>query len=198
MIEITIRIFLLIVALGMQIYLHSFWFKGEGENKIKGWIETIFLLAAIVSLSLAIWRSWQLYSSWLTSPINKFLLPPYTSFSYFARYVGTRLFAPFVVSLGAALLGGYIVSLLNRRYEERFFEKEEPYFFALCILCAGYPTFLFFIILFFLVGLIWSAVYQVSGKGRAPLYYLWFPTAILAILIVRFYLPVDILASFNF
>ena len=196
MTEITIRVSILIVALGMQIYLHSFWFKGN--EKVKRWMETIFLVATIAIFSLAFWRTWELYSSWLSSPINKLLLPPYTSFSYFAGYIGTRLYVPLIVSLLAGVLSGYIVFLLNRRYQERFFEREEPYFFALCIFCAGYPTFLFFIILFFLAGLLWSAVYQMSGRGRAPLYYLWFPTAILAILIVRFYLPVDLLASFNF
>jgi hypothetical protein len=198
MTEITIRIFLLIVALGMQIYLHSFWFKGEKEGRIKRWMETIFLLAVIGLFSFVVWRTVQQYTSWLDSPINKLLLPPYTPFSYFARYVGVRLYAPLFAGLLAAVLGGFAVHFLNRRYEERFFEKEEPYFFALSIFCVGYPGFFFFLILFFLIGILWSAAYQMSGRARAPLYYLWFPTAILAILIVRFYVPIDLLNSFNF
>jgi hypothetical protein len=201
----AIRITFLIVALGMQVLLHSFWFGAPDDNApvpgarlLKRLLAWLFGIFALGSLVFAAARTWLQYQAWKGDPLNKFLLPPYAPRSYFINYVGSRLFAPLLVAILAGLLAGFAAQALNRRYQERFFEPEEPFIFALCVLSTGYPVFLFFILLIFLVGALWSGAYQFSGRGRAPLYYLWLPTAILAILIVHYFVSASMLASFNF
>ncbi len=202
-----IRIFVLIVALGMQVRLHSFRFNrapsadAAGASRsnllLKG---TVMLLGGVVAaeLGIGIWQSWRIYQAWKATAFGKLLLPPYAPSGYFIGYAGSRIFMPILTAAAAAFACAYAARALNRHYAERFFEKEEPYFFALAVFCAGYPGFLLFLATFILLALVWSAISHFRRRGRASLYYLWFPAGILAILIVQFLVSTSLVVSFNF
>ena len=95
------------------------------------------------------------------------------------------------------MFGGYAARVMNERHDKRFFEREEPLFFALGIFLSGYPGFLFYILTVFLIGILLSLYYAVMNKGRAPLYYAWFPAALFAILITNWAVPESFLNFFK-
>jgi len=137
------------------------------------------------------------YALWASNPASKYLLPPYQSILYLYGYVGTRLWGPWLIALFFASLVPFVSRIANKRLGERFFEPEEPYLIALGIFLSGYPGFLLYIPIVFILGLLLTTYYSLLAKGRAPLYFLWMPAAILAILITHFLIPPEILVQFN-
>jgi len=129
------------------------------------------------------------YQIWKADPISKFLLPPHHGWDYFYSYAGQRIFAPWLISLLAAILISRLAEFFNRRFDERFFEKEEIALIRLGVFLTGYPGFLFYIVLMFVAGLSLSLIYSLLRRGRAPLYYFWLPMATVAILAVIWFIP---------
>ena len=183
-----ISVFILGLALGVQIFSRPFLVR---RRKWFWWGSAVIICAG------ALFLVWTQYRMWAAGEPGKFLLPPYRSIGYFFSYVGHRIFGQWLLSFLAGALGGYAAYRLNRRYGLRFFEDEEPWLFAMGILLAGYPGFLFYIPLVFLVGVLLTLAYTILRKGRAPLYWLWLPLAIFAILITNWYVPKEILVKFN-
>ena len=168
----------LVLLLGAQIFLRS-WFLRI--------IKFILPILVVIFLTFPSYSSYMQYVSWATGPLSKLFLPPHTNISYFLGYVGTRFFVPWLVALLAAIILPNIANYYNRKYGERFFETEEIQIFALCIFLTGYPGFLFYLVLLMFLGTLFSIGYTIMHKGRLPLYYLWVPIAICAI-IIKLYL----------
>jgi hypothetical protein len=179
----------------------------------------ILLIAALVvqwvarpSLSSALRRLWALgvvgisgilgtsayvtYEGWQGSGLGKFFLPPHQSFAHFLSYIGERFLAPWVLALLAGIVAAWCAARMNRAYGERFFEPEEPSLIGLCFFMSGYPTFIFYLPALLLVGAGISALYQLCGRGRAPLYYWWVPVALSVILVKTYLLPESVLSFF--
>ncbi len=175
-------------AMGAQLRLRSFLLSYRGMI-IGAAILFIFGFVGFSALDQ--------YDAWRSDSLAKFYLPPYQSWLYFIQYVSHRIIAPWVISAIAGFSVWGITTLLNKRYDERFFEEEEPFLFGLATFASGYPIFLFYIVVMLLEGLILTLMYAVLKKGRAPLYYLWLPTAISVILIVDIISRTYSLAKFN-
>jgi hypothetical protein len=124
-------------------------------------------------------------------------LPPYQSINYFYAYAGYHFFAPWLISLAAAIVISRLAGILNSKYGERFFENEEIWLMRLGIFLTGYPGFLFYLVLVLLAGVALSSVYTILKRGRAPLYYVWLPLAIIVLIIKDFLVPVSILNIFT-
>lgn len=152
--------------------------------------------AFVLFLGISTYSAWRQYAVWRAGPATQFLLPPYQPIAYFISYVGTRVFAPWLLALLASILLSRLLAALNKRYGERFFESEETPLFGAAVFFVGYPGFLFYIPLMLLAGVALSLFYTARGLGRTPLYYLWIPVAIFAILLIRFVVPVGILNGF--
>lgn len=148
-------------------------------------IKTIFIFAIAVVFSLLIYYSYQQYIAWSGVEPSKFLLPPYQSIDYFIKYVGARLFAPYIISLSAAILFLFATKKLNKKYEERFFEPEELWLGALSLFLIGWPAAFFYFIGLILIYLIIHTSYFIihNSSIRISLYYWWLPLAIFVILI---------------
>jgi len=77
---------------------------------------------------------------------------------------------------------------LNKKYQERFFEPEEPYFGALAIFLSAHPGWIFYaiavILIYLLVHILLSLV-ACRLSLRLSLYHLWLPVAIFVIIIQR-------------
>lgn len=176
-------------AMGAQLRLRSFLLSYR--NQILG-VATLCIFG-FVGLS-----AWQQYQTWAQDPLAQFYLPPHQSWSYFILYVGRRFILSWVIAAVAGLFIWGSAHFFNKKYDERFFEAEEPFLFGLATFAAGYPTFLFYVIAMLLVGLLLTLIFAVLKKGRAPLYYLWLPVAISVILIVDIISRTYSLGTFNF
>jgi len=101
--------------------------------------------------------------------------------SWFFGYVSTHFWNQYLVSLPVALLFAFIAYYFNKKYNGRFFEREELWLAALGILLVGYPGFLFYIAAMLILPALISAIFVRRGE-RFPLYHLWVPVAIVVFL----------------
>ncbi len=143
------------------------------------------------------YAAWRQYAAWRAGAGSRFLLPPYQSIGYFLSYVGTRIFAPWLIALAAGILLSRLLAAFNRRFGERFFESEEMPLFGAAVFLTGYPGFLLYIPLVLFAGACLSVFYTLRRRGRAPLYFLWIPVGIFVILFMYFLLiPAGMLNGF--
>lgn len=147
-------------------------------------IKFIFLFSVFIVFTLLFYQSYLQYQAWISDEFSKHFLPPYQSISYFVFYVAMRFFAPYLISLAAALVFLFFAKKINKKYEERFFELEEPWFGALAFFLLSHPGWLFYFAGLILIYLIIHTLYFIlhTSFNRISLYYLWLPTAIFVIL----------------
>ncbi len=177
----------LVILLGAQIFLRFFNFN---INRI---VKYLFALAIIAVFAFSFFQSYQQYRVWAGNELSRNLLPPYQSINYFIFYAFTRFFAPYLISLIAAFLFMFSAKILNKKFGEKFFYSEEIYLGATATFLAGHPGWLFYVIfmifIYFLIQVVstaWSSISksQLSMPRLSP-YYLWIPTAIIVIIMVR-------------
>jgi hypothetical protein len=156
------------------------------------WILTVFLMAIFI-FGITVWQ----YTAWQTSGFSKYFLPPYQGIGYFIEYVLSRFAGHWLLGALVACTLPPFIMFLNRRFGERFFEREEGYFFSLGILLTGYPGFFFYIALMLGGGLFLSLVYAITHRGRAPLYSLWFPAGVFVILMEQFLIAPSVMHFFR-
>lgn len=140
----------------------------------------------LVAMNLA-YLSYMQYGVWRDNEFSKFFLPPHQDWSYFFLYVGARFFAPYAISLLAALLFFFSAIFANRRFHERFFSKEEPFLAALSLFLVGHPAWLVYfglVIVVYLAIQLWSTLRK-DELSRIPLYHLWVPLALFVIIIMK-------------
>ncbi|HUX35441.1 MAG TPA: hypothetical protein VMV71_00215 [Candidatus Paceibacterota bacterium] len=154
-----------------------------GRNFTVKYIRFCFFLSVAAAFSSAFYFTFSLYRIWENNPLSAFLLPPHASWKYFASYVIPRFFSPLLVSLVFALALKIISEFLNKRFGERFFEKEEGWLMATGIFLSGYPGLLIYAPFMLISGLLLTVIYSILKKGRAPFFYLWLPVAVFAILL---------------
>ena len=159
----------------------------------------IFYGSVVLIFILLFYQSYQQYQSWSQNEVSQYLLPPHQSINYFIFYVLARFFAPYLISLAVAVLFLFSAKALNKKYDERFFEPEEPYFGALAIFLSAHPGWIFYSALLIIIYLITHIValarnYADSNADRRgketlsyriSMYYLWIPAAIFVIIIQR-------------
>ncbi len=167
----------------------------SGRAFFKKYVKTIFFSAVAAELSTSIFLSYAQYNVWRVNELSAYLLPPHANWNYFLSYVGVRIFLPIVVAFVSAIFLKYASEFLNRRSGERFFEKEEGWLFALGVFLSGYPGLFIYIPLVLVSGVSLALAYSLLKKGRAPLFYLWLPVAVFAIL-VKSFVPLSILNMF--
>lgn len=146
----------------------------------------MFYVSWIVIFILLFYQSYQQYQVWSQNEVAKFLLPPHQSISYFIFYVSARFFAPYLISLAVAIIFLFSAKILNKKYQERFFYPEEPYFGSLAIFLSAHPGWLFYLIFVILtylfIHLFGISVYPGTYQ-RFSAYWLWIPMAIFVILL---------------
>ncbi len=164
-----------------------------------------FLIISIfIVFILLFYQSWQQYQSWSQNEVSKFLLPPYQTINCFIFYAASRIFAPYLISLIAAILFLFSAKALNKKYQERFFYPEEPYFGALAIFLTGHPGWIFYgiavILIYLLIHLFLLIYYKLCSLTiersnrlerkplRISLRYVWLPAAIFVIIIINYWL----------
>ncbi len=179
---------LALVLIGQFLRRRRRWFFESLDDSVLSFrfskmLRWFWIISALIILSIQTYWSVAQYWAWKTNPLSQFFLPPYQSISYFLGYVGVRFFGPWVLSFIASLMVSWLAKFLNRRFDERFFEKEEIELIALGTFLTGYPGFLFYLATILIAGVLFSIFYFLFSKGRLPLYYFWMPFAISAIII---------------
>jgi hypothetical protein len=193
---------ILILTFGASLcWRRSFGINRSGLTRICGY-QYIFYGSVVLIFILLFYQSYQQYQFWSQNEVSKYLLPPHRSINYFIFYAVARFFAPYLISLAAAILFLISAKLLNKKYDERFFYPEEPYFGALAVFLTGHPGWLIYSALLIIIYLIIHiaalarnyADSNADKRGketsgyRISMYYLWIPTAIFVILIQNYWL----------
>ena len=185
------------LSLGILILIEGaslYWRRSFGNPSIlkkfdlKKLTLAIFIFSIFLIFFLLFCQSYQQFQAWSQNEVSKFLLPPYQSINYFILYALARFFAPYLISLAAALLFLLSAKTINKKYQERFFYPEEPYFGALAIFLIGHPGWLIyvvFIVLAFLLIHLYSLLITHYSLQRISLYHLWLPVAIFVIIISK-------------
>ena len=171
----TVGYLLLLIAL--QIFAKEFLARH---------IKFFTLIPIIVVFAIAGYNTFLQYRLWDSVPFSKNLLPPVTPITYFLRYSFYHFFISNIVSLVFATVFYFLAKFLNKRKDERFFEKEELNFAFIALFLSGFPGVLFVFVFIVLAYLLVHLVNLFIKKKieTVPLYYLWFPSALLAILLI--------------
>jgi len=146
----------------------------------------VFIASSLLLFSAAICQSIRLYQATYAHPIGRFF-----DIEYFIVFrVGVRIFAPYIISLLVSLLFMWLADRYNKKYGGRFFEEEEVQMGGISFLLVGHPGWIFyfpFVVIAYLLFHIYHGVMHGLG-ARLPVYYLWVPTAIFAILIIEYWI----------
>ncbi len=178
----------------IQLWLNLFDSRSSRFGK---YAKAVRFAGGVLIAAFLAYRSYYLYTDWQANPLTKYLLPPYRSPAYFLGYIFWRVWGPWILAFLAALLAKWSAEFLNRRGGGRFFREEEPEMFAAAVFFCGWPGFIFYALVLAAAAAVLTAVYNFLGKGRAPLYFLWFPAALFAILITYGLLSPILVAHFN-
>jgi hypothetical protein len=152
-------------------------------------IKLIFITAIILVLVWSVFLSWQQYKIWASQEFTLIFI----RFNYFFGYIFINFFLKSLIAFVAALIFLIAAFWLNKKFQERFFEKEEPYLGALAIFLVGQPWWMYYIIIIGFIGVIGTLflilkpkTYNLKPNYRFPFYYFWLPIAIIFIVIKIF------------
>ena len=157
-----------------------YWQRRSFRFQVSGFM---FHVSWIVIFGLLFFQSWQQYQVWSQNELSKFLLPPYQPIAYFLGYSFTHFFKNYLISLVIALLFLSAAVFLNKKFPEKFFEKEEPYLGAIAIFLVGHPLWIYYLIAILIIGLFGTLFFQFKWRARFPFYHFWLPLAISVLII---------------
>jgi len=153
--QVTLFLWVFRPALGLIILAGLFlsWVLKKKLSSVvflKKLIFSYILLLILFALGTSFLNAWL----WSQNPVSHYLLPPYTSITYILRYSWQHYFFGPVVTILFAGLTFAGIYFLNKKFENRFFYKEEKYLAALGILATAWPNCLLFLILVLFLGVI--------------------------------------------
>jgi len=167
------------------------------EKRARKIFLALFSLAVFYFLSKAILSTFLTYRLWQANPISHYLLPPYQSISYFLSYSFFHFFRPFVFNFFFSLFLFLAMVALNNFFQERFFEKEEPYLAALASFFCFWPTNLIYLFLVLFLGVIFHFLYLIFKwrekkrfERRISFYYLWLPLSFFVIIFNHYFVSI--------
>ncbi len=147
----------------------------------------LFLYSTGATFAYLIYIGYLQFEAFLSGPLGFFKPEGFLGFvTYTLSYLLLHYWNEYFYSFIAAILFALVAGFFNKKYHERFFEKEELYLIALGILLTGYPGFIFYIPLVLLASIIASALFVPRGE-RLPLYHLWMPVALATVLVIHFW-----------
>ena len=177
-----------IFGASVQVINYFFW-----KKNLKVFTKILFLGAIGFVLIYFFYLVYAQYLVWRDSDnFTKFLVPPYKNITYVIGYHFMRFALYYAISLVMALIFLWATKYYNKKFGGKFFEPEEPYLGALSIFLLGNREWNYGWILYLVLLLVFSAVGSaifcnwLKKMERFPLYWLWLPTAILAIIVMRY------------
>ena len=182
---------LLIVLFGEAIVLLP---KARGRFALKFSRWLVIISVVLISAAQAQATRNQFLAWHNDTAFGQYLLPPYQNIGYFVRYAFVHFWASYLIAGVLALAVFWITRFLNKKFGERFFEREELYFLALGIFLSSHPAWILYITIiivwYFIVALcalLARHSFSVGGRfaketHRVSFYYFWLPAVALAII----------------
>ncbi len=181
------------LSLGVFIFLLGFQlFRNFKKINIKKLSKITFFISIVIIFLFYVYLTFLQYQALKNDAgMGKFFLPPYKSITYVIGYYFVRFALYYVISLFIALIFLFGTKFYNKKFQNKFFEEEESYLGAISIFLLGnkewnyaWITYLVLLVVFAVIG---TVIYTkiLKKNSRFPLYWLWIPVAILAILIGR-------------
>jgi uncharacterized protein YacL len=131
---------------------------------------------------------------WYNTPWGRALMPPVNPWSYSLHYVFVQYCKRNVFTIVGALLFMFIAYWFNKKYNEKFFYKEEIYLMGLSMLCNPWPGLIVLLIIVLFTSLIIQIVNLFLTKHkRISMLYLWLPCSLLSFFItyaILKYIPI--------
>lgn len=173
---------LVVLVLGI---LSSSLYKRRGLfllTRLGGWL---FGIPALIMAGVALYLTRAQFIAWQSDALSIYLLPPYHSIRYFAAYAVFHFWAPHIVSGVLAVLIFWLAQAANKKFNERFFEKEELYFLPLGIFLTSHPGWILYVLIVLSTYVVYSALATLifRRRERISFYYFWLPCAAAAILV---------------
>lgn len=129
--------------------------------------QTLFirLIYAIIGfrIGFAALKTGLQYYAWAHDPMGKLLLPPTQGITIFLRYVWTHFWINVLISIGVGLFVFVLLRVLQRR-NERFFSTGEVALGTLLAIVVGWPHFVIFFPLVFVLVVLFSIVRSIFFK----------------------------------
>ena len=179
---------ILVLIFIIQSINHFFW-----KKSLRNFSRLLFFVVIAAVVIYYVYLTYNQYLLWHDSgDITKYFLPPYKSITYVVGYHFMRFALYYAISLLIALTFLVSAKHYNKKFQNKFFEPEEPYLGATAIFLLGNREWNYAWILYLILLLIFSALGSaifcnwLKKMERFPLYWLWLPTAVFAILIMKF------------
>ncbi len=160
----------------------------------------IFVLISIV-LKIALEFFGQYYI-WSHGDASQGLLPPHTPISYFIGYCAYHFAWPVLAAILVGLVFIVLAKILNKRFDQRFFEDDEPWHIIYGLVIVGHPYWIFYI--FSVIGLavliyLFNLIFKRMKFGQVfSLYSLWIPLAFVVIVFSDWIMKIPIIQSLKF
>ncbi len=149
-------------------------------------IRIFTVIPIVVIFGIGAYYSYLQYNLWNSLPETQGLLPPVTPIAYYLRYILYRFFITHIISLVFATVFYFLAKFINRRKDERFFEKEELNLAFVSLFLSGFPG-VFFVFTFIILAYLCVHIINLFVKKKievVPLYHLWLPASLLAIILI--------------
>lgn len=144
-----------------------YWLK-KGEIKLR-WVNTgIFSMLAVFVVTGAYYTI-ATYGLWASDPFSQYLLPPHTSISYFLRYSFFHFWLNYAIIIMLSLAWAFTLWAINKLSKRNFLDKTDIYLAFLASLAAGWPNFVFLLVIFFGLMLFCQIINIVIFKKNEPL-----------------------------
>jgi len=160
----------------------------------------IFVLISIV-LKIVLEFFGQYYI-WSNGDASKGLLPPYIPISYFLGYCAYHFAWPVLSALLVGLVFIVLAKILNKRFDQRFFEDDEPWHIIYGLVIVGHPYWIFYI--FAVIGCavliyLFNLIFKKMEYGQIfSLYQLWLPLALIIMIFSDWVIKIPIIQSLKF
>jgi hypothetical protein len=160
----------------------------------------IFVLVSIV-LKIVLEFFGQYYV-WSHGNSSQGLLPPYTPISYFIGYCTYRFVWPVLAAILVGLVFIVLAKILNKRFDQRFFEDDEPWHIIYGLVIVGHPYWIFYIFVVIIAAVaiyLFNLIFQKMKFGQIfSLYPLWIPVAFMVIVFSEWIIKIPIIQSLKF
>lgn len=142
------------------------------------------------------------YYIWAHGDASRGLLPPYTSIDYFLGYCAYRFAWPVIAAILVGCVFILLAKILNKYFDQRFFEEDEPWHLIFGLIVVGHPYWIFYIfaviisaVAFYLFDLIFK---KIKFGQVFSLYRFWIPMALVVMIFSEWIIKIPILQSLKF
>jgi hypothetical protein len=142
------------------------------------------------------------YYIWSTGDASQGLLPPHTPISYFIGYCLYHYAWPVLAAILVGLVFIVLAKILNKSFDQRFFEEDEPWHIIYGLVIVGHPFWIFYIFAVMACAVfiyLFNLIFKRMKFGQVfSLYSLWIPAAFIVMLFSDWIMKIPFIQSLQF